>query len=217
MTDALTLLVDQMETPIGDLVLVADSAGRLRVMHWTGGWMGRGDGRLGEPTLPHPLVGTALRAVHRNASGGGPVRDDHTSLHRELRRQYGARGYTLAAACDPHGFTTAMRAYFNGDIHVIDGLPVEAGGTTFQREVWGALREIPCGTTMAYSELARRIGRPAAVRAVGLANGSNPVGIVVPCHRVIGANGTLTGYGGGLDRKRWLLAHEARQHTPTLF
>jgi methylated-DNA-[protein]-cysteine S-methyltransferase len=74
--------------------------------------------------------------------------------------------------------------------------------------VWRALRDIPCGHTISYRELARRIGRPAAVRAVGLANGANPVGIVVPCHRVIGSAGSLTGYGGGLERKRWLLAHE---------
>jgi methylated-DNA-[protein]-cysteine S-methyltransferase len=81
-------------------------------------------------------------------------------------------------------------------------------GTDFQRTVWRALRQIPCGTTIFYGELARRIGRPAAVRAVGLANGANPVGVVVPCHRVIGSDGSLTGYGGGIERKRWLLAHE---------
>jgi methylated-DNA-[protein]-cysteine S-methyltransferase len=81
-------------------------------------------------------------------------------------------------------------------------------GTDFQRAVWKALCTVPCGQTLSYGALARRIGRPKAVRAVGLANGANPIGIVVPCHRVIGADGTLTGYGGGLDRKRWLLAHE---------
>jgi methylated-DNA-[protein]-cysteine S-methyltransferase len=86
---------------------------------------------------------------------------------------------------------------------------VLTNGTPFQQTVWAALREIPCGQTISYATLARRIGRPSAVRAVGLANGANPVGIVIPCHRVIGANGTLTGYGGGLDRKRWLLSHEA--------
>ena len=83
-------------------------------------------------------------------------------------------------------------------------------GTPFQRAVWRALREIPCGETRSYGEIARRIGRPKAVRAVGLANGANPIGIVVPCHRVIGSNGTLTGYGGGIERKRWLLAHEGK-------
>ncbi|MGC1423825.1 MAG: methylated-DNA--[protein]-cysteine S-methyltransferase, partial [Terracidiphilus sp.] len=80
----------------------------------------------------------------------------------------------------------------------------------FQQEVWRALREIPCGSTTSYGRLAEAIGRPTAVRAVGLANGANPVAVVVPCHRVIGANGTLTGYGGGIERKRWLLDHEKR-------
>jgi methylated-DNA-[protein]-cysteine S-methyltransferase len=102
-----------------------------------------------------------------------------------------------------------MRGYFEGDLGVIERLPVETGGTVFQRTVWKALRDIPCGVTVSYAELARRIERPSAVRAVGLANGANPVGIVVPCHRVVGSNGTLTGYGGGIERKRWLLAHEA--------
>jgi methylated-DNA-[protein]-cysteine S-methyltransferase len=101
-----------------------------------------------------------------------------------------------------------MAAYFGGDLAAIDALPVATGGTEFQRAVWDELRRIPCGGSISYSELARRIGRPAAIRAVGLANGANPIGIVVPCHRVIGANGTLTGYGGGIERKRWLLAHE---------
>ena len=101
-----------------------------------------------------------------------------------------------------------LQRYFAGELAAIDTLPVQTGGTAFQREVWRALREIPCGGTVSYAELAERIGRPTAVRAVGLANGSNPVGIVVPCHRVIGANGSLTGYGGGIERKRWLLEHE---------
>jgi methylated-DNA-[protein]-cysteine S-methyltransferase len=82
------------------------------------------------------------------------------------------------------------------------------GGTEFQRAVWTALCTIPAGQTLTYKGLAARIGKPAAIRAVGLANGANPVGIVVPCHRVIGSDGSLTGYGGGVDRKRWLLAHE---------
>ena len=82
-------------------------------------------------------------------------------------------------------------------------------GTRFQQQVWTALCAIPYGETISYGELARRIGNPRAVRAVGLANGSNPVGVVVPCHRVIGKGGGLTGYGGGIERKRWLLAHEA--------
>ena len=101
-----------------------------------------------------------------------------------------------------------LERYFGGETAVIDTVPVELNGTAFQKKVWTALRRIPSGITISYSELAMRIGEPAAVRAVGAANGANPVAVIVPCHRVIGANGTLTGYGGGLERKQWLLAHE---------
>jgi methylated-DNA-[protein]-cysteine S-methyltransferase len=103
---------------------------------------------------------------------------------------------------------TALRRYFDGHLGVIDQIEVELNGTTFQKQVWSALRSIPAGTTLSYGELARRLGHTQAVRAVGAANGANPVALIVPCHRVIGSNGSLTGYGGGLDRKRWLLAHE---------
>ena len=126
-----------------------------------------------------------------------------------LERQYGADGFALEPARNPAGLTAAIDAYFGGDLTAIDALPVEMVGTPFQRAVWTALRGIPVGTALSYSELARRIGRPSAVRAVGLANGANPVAVVVPCHRVVGADGTLVGYGGGLTRKRWLLAHES--------
>jgi methylated-DNA-[protein]-cysteine S-methyltransferase len=102
----------------------------------------------------------------------------------------------------------ALRRYFGGDLAALDAVPAELNGTPFQKAVWQALRRIPPGTTISYGELARRIGQPTSVRAVGAANGANPVAVIVPCHRVIGSNGTLTGYGGGLDRKRWLLAHE---------
>jgi methylated-DNA-[protein]-cysteine S-methyltransferase len=102
-----------------------------------------------------------------------------------------------------------LQAYFAGALRDFD-LPLAAQGTPFQQGVWRALCAIPYGETISYGELARRIGQPTAVRAVGLANGRNPIAIVVPCHRVIGANGSLTGYGGGLARKRWLLAHESR-------
>jgi methylated-DNA-[protein]-cysteine S-methyltransferase len=134
--------------------------------------------------------------------------DHDDRLHRLFERHYGRGRYLLEPCRNPDGLTDAMMAYFGGDLTVIDDLPVATGGTEFQRIVWNELRRIPCGTSISYSELARRIGRPAAIRAVGLANGANPIGIVVPCHRVIGANGTLTGYGGGIERKRWLLAHE---------
>jgi methylated-DNA-[protein]-cysteine S-methyltransferase len=109
----------------------------------------------------------------------------------------------LRVACEQ------LDAYFHGDLRTFD-LPLHMAGTPFQKQVWQGLLTIPYGTTISYAELARRIGRPGASRAVGAANGRNPIGIIVPCHRVIGADGTLTGYGGGLDRKEWLLAHEAR-------
>ena len=101
-----------------------------------------------------------------------------------------------------------LQRYFGGELGALDNIPVELNGTEFQKKVWQALRRIPCGSTISYAELARRIGSAPAVRAVGAANGANPVAVIVPCHRVIGSNGSLTGYGGGLERKQWLLAHE---------
>ncbi|CAN5232701.1 methylated-DNA--[protein]-cysteine S-methyltransferase [soil metagenome] len=103
---------------------------------------------------------------------------------------------------------SAVMAYFAGDIRALDGVSVRTGGTAFQREIWAALRTIPSGETRSYGQLAASVGRPRAVRAAGLANGQNPIAVIVPCHRVIGANGTLTGYAGGVERKRWLLIHE---------
>lgn len=104
-------------------------------------------------------------------------------------------------------------AYFDGELRAFD-LPMKPVGTSFQQAVWAALCDIGYGITESYADLAGRIGRPRAVRAVGAANGANPLAIVVPCHRVIGADGSLTGYGGGLDAKRWLLAHEQRHAGP---
>ncbi len=123
-----------------------------------------------------------------------------------LRRQNGP--VILEDRAAPGAITEAFAAYFAGNLQAIDGLVCRTGGTAFQRSVWAALRTIPAGETWSYKRLAQAVGRPAAVRAVGLANGANPIGIVAPCHRVIGSDGSLTGYGGGLERKRWLLAHE---------
>ena len=108
----------------------------------------------------------------------------------------------------PPSVAEPLDAYFEGQIDALDSLAVAPGGTAFQELVWSALRTIKPGETKSYGELARAIDRPGAARAVGLANATNPIGIVIPCHRVIGSNGSLTGYGGGLHRKRWLLAHE---------
>ena len=135
--------------------------------------------------------------------------EDHEQrLHQLLQRQYGADAIRLRAASRASAAGRALRAYFDGDTGCLASLPVATNGTGFQRMVWDALRQIPPGQTVSYGALAARIGRPTAMRAVGLANGANPVSIVVPCHRVIGAGGALTGFGGGLERKRWLLAHE---------
>ena len=125
----------------------------------------------------------------------------------------------LEAHRDPRGYSSLLREYFDGDMTALDRIPVDTGGTPFQRKVWAALRRLRAGETTSYGAMAVAVGSPSASRAVGLANGSNPVAIVVPCHRVIGANGTLTGYGGGLDRKRWLLEHERRHvgQSPELF
>jgi methylated-DNA-[protein]-cysteine S-methyltransferase len=125
-----------------------------------------------------------------------------------LDRYYGKGRYTLTPKRDPGGLSSAMRRYFKGEIGVLKDLPVATSGTAFQTSIWKALRKINDGTAISYAELARRIGNAKAVRAAGLANGQNPISIVVPCHRVIGSDGSLTGYGGGLHRKQWLLAHE---------
>ncbi len=126
---------------------------------------------------------------------------------RVLRHYYGA-GVGLEAGRGSVSVIHALEAYFAGDLTGIERIACRFDGTPFQQAVWTALRTIPAGRTLSYSALAARVGAPRAVRAVGLANGSNPISIVIPCHRVIGMDGTLTGYGGGLDRKRWLLMHE---------
>lgn len=162
------LTIDRADTPLGELIVVADEAGVLHAIDWT---------------------------------------DHEARMMALLHRHWGA--VRLVPGHDPGGLTTRLLAYFAGDRGAIDGLPARTAGTPFQHRVWAALRDVPCGHTVSYLELARRVGSPLAVRAVGRANGANPVGIVVPCHRVVGADGTLTGYGGGVDRKRWLLAHEA--------
>ena len=165
-------LVDRMQTPLGDAVLIAGEDGRLCMYCW----------------------------------------DDPEETWRTRFRR--CRGDVELVSChDPFGHVAALQRYFDGEIAALDTISVAFGGSPFQNKVWTALRAIRGGTTLSYGALARRIGEPKAVRAVGLANGRNPIGVVVPCHRVIGSDGSLTGYGGGLMRKRWLLEHEAR-HTP---
>ncbi len=132
--------------------------------------------------------------------------DQEAALLSWIRRRY-----PTAALVEGIGpFLSVFDAYFTGEIDALKDVVWDGGGTDFQRGVWKALCQIPSGETWSYAKLAIAIGRPTASRAVGLANGSNPVALVVPCHRVIGSNGALTGYRGGLHRKLWLLEHEAR-------
>jgi len=136
--------------------------------------------------------------------------------HEARLRRWLSRHYAESLLCSPvctrvSGPKAALAAYFDGDLAAINDVITETGGTDFQRQVWAALRRIPVGHTTSYGALAAAIGRPRAVRAVGMANGANPIPVVVPCHRVIGADGSLTGFGGGLGRKQWLLAHEGAQ------
>lgn len=174
MPDVLSLFIDRIETPIGELLLAADAVGNLRAVDWS---------------------------------------DHEPRMLRLLERHYGKNGVKLQPAHNPHGLRDMIGHYFGGDVGAIDDVPVQTAGTPFQRAVWNQLRAIPGGTAISYGKLAEQINRPKAVRAVGLANGSNPIGIVVPCHRVVGSDGSLTGYGGGLDRKRWLLDHELKHAT----
>lgn len=134
--------------------------------------------------------------------------DHEARMHRLLGVHYG--DYWLEKGAAPTSLIKTLNAYFEGDIDALTDVRIATGGTPFQRTVWNALRTVQPGTTITYGQLAARLGVSGASRAVGAANGANPIAIVVPCHRVIGANGMLTGYGGGLTRKQWLLDHEGR-------
>ena len=134
--------------------------------------------------------------------------DYESRMHRLLRSHYGE--VALDERKSPRAITRALGAYFDGQLDALDEIPTATGGTEFQRKVWKGLRNIPAGTTISYGELATNIGHPSASRAVGAANGQNPIAIVVPCHRVIGASGKFTGYAGGMEHKQWLLDHERK-------
>jgi methylated-DNA-[protein]-cysteine S-methyltransferase len=154
------------------------------------------------PSPPGPIVfarrGEALCALC--------FREHWSSLRRGLEQRFGP----LDLRKDPDGGEPgrALRRYFAGELDALEDVAVDTAGTPFQEQVWSHLRKIPAGRTLSYAELARAIGRPSAVRAVAGANGRNPVSLVIPCHRVIASDGGPGGYGGGLARKRWLLAHE---------
>lgn len=134
--------------------------------------------------------------------------DYEARLHELLRRQYPHHPVSIQPAVTQSQALQALTNYFAGDLHAIHAVPCQLGGTVFQQQVWDALQTIPCGSTWSYAQLAQHIQRPKAVRAVGTANGANPISIIIPCHRVIGNDQGLTGYAGGLERKRWLLQHE---------
>jgi methylated-DNA-[protein]-cysteine S-methyltransferase len=162
----------------------------------------------GDPALTHVIIGSPIGPLTLVAAGGGLA-----GLYMEVHR-HGPGPEGTGAPGDPAAepFAAAARqlaAYFAGTLTRFS-LPLTPRGTEFQRLVWAALLQIPFGQTATYGQLAADLGRPAASRAVGLANGRNPISIVVPCHRVIGSDGSLTGYGGGLDRKRYLLDLERR-------
>ena len=163
---------ETLASPIGEVVVLTDEAGRLRAVDFA----------------DHAARMTTL-----------------------LDRHYGRGGWFATEAETPSSAAhAALSAYFAGDLGALDGIETATGGTPFQREVWTALRRIAPGQTTSYGALALALGRPKAVRAVGAANGANPVSLVAPCHRVVGGGGALTGYAGGLDRKSWLLEHERR-------
>jgi methylated-DNA-[protein]-cysteine S-methyltransferase len=152
-------------------------------------------------------IGTILLITDGEALRALDFVDFEPRMHRLLKLYYGIR--PLRENTETLGIKCRLNRYFAGDLTSLNDIVVSTQGTSFQRQVWAELRKIPFGATITYSELAKRVDRPTASRAVGLANGSNPVSIVVPCHRVIASTGALTGYAGGIDRKRWLLQHEA--------
>ncbi len=171
---------------------------QLRIEHWN------------SPLAPLCLVTDddgVLRALEFS--------DLQSRMTRLLEHHY--QSYALEEGNAPPMIKRALVNYFAGELDAVDQIPVTTGGTNFQKQVWKALRAIPAGTAISYGQLAKNIDRAGSARAVGAANGSNPIPIVVPCHRVIGADGTLTGFAGGISRKRWLLDHEARFANTHLF
>lgn len=168
------------------------------------------DSELGLARIASPL-GSLLAVFDGSLRLRALDFEDHEPrLRRLLRVRCGAAARLPTPGAAPAALVESLAAFFRGELDALDALEVRTGGTDFQRRVWAALREIPSGAITTYAALARAIGRPTAYRAVGLANGSNPIAIVVPCHRAVGPDDGLTGYGGGTERKRWLLEHERR-------
>ncbi len=167
------LRIDQLESPVGTITLVAH----------------------GETLCALDFFGPA-----------GTREFDPAGMRERLATRFETPRFTEAD--DPARLTSRLRAYFAGRLDALDDIAVDPGGTPFQQQVWKALCDIPCGQTRSYRDVAEAIGNPNATRAVGTANSRNPIGIVIPCHRVVNADNKLGGYAGGLDNKRWLLTHE---------
>ena len=155
-------------------------------------------------------VGTVLIAVEGARLAALDFSGDEARMTALLEKRYGTGVFSqrMVKTVDPCGFSAKLRAYFAGDLRALDAIAVTTGGTPFEQACWQALRAIPPGTTASYGQQAARLGKPRAMRAVGRTNGLNPIALVLPCHRVVGADGSLTGYAGGLWRKEWLLKHE---------
>jgi methylated-DNA-[protein]-cysteine S-methyltransferase len=165
----------------------------------------RAEGELFTDTV-HSEIGSIVIVTDAHAVVALDFADCEERMMELLRRRFA--DVVLRRRHDPLGAAGGLEAYFAGDLHALDEIRVNSGGTGFQQTVWHALRQIPPGQTRTYAQLATVIGRPTAPRAVGFANSLNPAALVIPCHRLIGSDSTLTGYAGGLERKRWLLRHE---------
>jgi len=155
----------------------------------------------------------AIGPIHMVADGGRLLALEFGDAEHRLMPMLQARlgkEPMLEPADDLGVIASAVRVYFEGDLAALDAIEVDGGGTDFQRHAWDALRAIPPGETRTYGQMAEILGRPNAARAIGAANALNPISLVVPCHRLVGSHGALTGYGGGIERKRWLLEHEKR-------
>lgn len=164
---------------------------------------------LAMETVETPLGALLLVADGESVLYSADFADCEDRLRRLLDRRLGSVGYVLSPGCVSTEITTALAGYFAGDLDAIRRIPLKPGGTPFQGAVWAALRASEPGNPITYAGLADRLGRPQAARAVGHANAANPFCIVVPCHRLVGSAGALTGYSGGVERKRWLLDHES--------
>ena len=166
--------------------------------------------RLVSETVETPIGALLLVADADGALSMAEFADCTDRVDRWLQRRVRSGRYELQRGKVSSQIKQAIAAYFGGDVGALRNIPIRLDGTAFQHEVWTALREIEPGRTFGYGAFAERLGRPQSARAVGHANGANPLSIVVPCHRLVGADGDLTNYGGGIERKRWLLDHEAR-------